>query len=817
MQWDAWGQDSYDGGYDGGYDSGYGADSWGGGCGAAGAGAGGHGAAAANNGAAGMAAGGFGGQGSQDQWSQNGGCGHWPQGGGGDAWAAASAQNGGDNWGADSWDGWFGGDGWWGGGGGGGKGGCAGGGGGGFAGGGGCGGGNDGGGVAYVYNPNTPEEQKLAATVPSCAKNQEKPEDPVDLFGDCMWFKDPKRPRIKSEDPAAGDPEKCREPMKVLAVALGGAALPQAPNTDLRDGLFAQAIKLLQALLSFRGEGNCPPLLRGRVISKAAHHPVWRGISPATVITQWLNSQALLGVFAHEALRSAFDLAERRFQAQFVCFLLRCANLEAMQPGADPVRLQWGTIYEWFPEMYHIRALLMHLRRRCWEDSRDRSRSRSRSRDRKKKKVEEKKEEEDETFDGVRFFLKGCGVLDEDNLTAYFSEFGEVTKCSLLKDRRSKKSRGMGFVVVKPLGEWEGKTATEDMVRRWILDETDAHTIGVQKFEVTEAAAKPKEDEDTKHQERVEERKRVREDREARTGRVEGEKKLVPSPWAAKWRQEMSERLNKDTVGPVPLDAPKVQMLCKALWREVVEQAARVGGDDVKEALNWLKNKQGSWAFLPAADLLLVVGEGMVGMTGDGVFLSEAKREPLRPQTANLPSGDSSQGGGAGGNSAASQAPAPGGANHRVFEGGVSDECKIFIGGLTNATSLEQITTYFTMYGRITDAVVMEDKVTGRPRGFAFVVFDKRSCVDKVIGDYGKHKIDGKWVDVKRATPLPGSGGPEGAGLQGGGGDAVMQDVQTPRQSAGGGGSSNFSRGPSNFSDGPSNFSDGPANYDPFA
>jgi len=48
----------------------------------------------------------------------------------------------------------------------------------------------------------------------------------------------------------------------------------------------------------------------------------------------------------------------------------------------------------------------------------------------------------------------------------------------------------------------------------------------------------------------------------------------------------------------------------------------------------------------------------------------------------------------------------------------------------------------------------MLDKVTGLPRGFAFVVFETVASLEKVINDT-THRIDGKWVEVKRAVPLP--------------------------------------------------------------
>eukprot|EP00929_Paragymnodinium_shiwhaense_P023465 TRINITY_DN14683_c0_g1_i2.p1 TRINITY_DN14683_c0_g1~~TRINITY_DN14683_c0_g1_i2.p1 ORF type:complete len:190 (+),score=28.22 TRINITY_DN14683_c0_g1_i2:452-1021(+) len=47
----------------------------------------------------------------------------------------------------------------------------------------------------------------------------------------------------------------------------------------------------------------------------------------------------------------------------------------------------------------------------------------------------------------------------------------------------------------------------------------------------------------------------------------------------------------------------------------------------------------------------------------------------------------------------------------------------------------------------------MKDRETGRSRGFGFVQFSGRDAVDKVMGEYSDHKVDGKWVEVKRCIP----------------------------------------------------------------
>ena len=73
-----------------------------------------------------------------------------------------------------------------------------------------------------------------------------------------------------------------------------------------------------------------------------------------------------------------------------------------------------------------------------------------------------------------------------------------------------------------------------------------------------------------------------------------------------------------------------------------------------------------------------------------------------------------------------------------------SDEGKLFIGGIAWDTSEETLTEYFTQYGQVTQAVIMREKPTGRPRGFGFVVFSDPSVLDRVLQE--RHTIDGRTV-----------------------------------------------------------------------
>lgn len=73
-----------------------------------------------------------------------------------------------------------------------------------------------------------------------------------------------------------------------------------------------------------------------------------------------------------------------------------------------------------------------------------------------------------------------------------------------------------------------------------------------------------------------------------------------------------------------------------------------------------------------------------------------------------------------------------------------SDQGKLFIGGISWETSEEKLKDYFGNYGEVVQTVIMTDKITGRPRGFGFVVFADPSILDRVLQD--KHTIDGRTV-----------------------------------------------------------------------
>lgn len=73
-----------------------------------------------------------------------------------------------------------------------------------------------------------------------------------------------------------------------------------------------------------------------------------------------------------------------------------------------------------------------------------------------------------------------------------------------------------------------------------------------------------------------------------------------------------------------------------------------------------------------------------------------------------------------------------------------SDQGKLFVGGISWETDEDKLREHFSNFGDVSQAIVMRDKLTGRPRGFGFVIFADPSVLDRVLQE--KHHIDTREV-----------------------------------------------------------------------
>jgi RNA recognition motif-containing protein len=78
------------------------------------------------------------------------------------------------------------------------------------------------------------------------------------------------------------------------------------------------------------------------------------------------------------------------------------------------------------------------------------------------------------------------------------------------------------------------------------------------------------------------------------------------------------------------------------------------------------------------------------------------------------------------------------------------DERKLFVGGLTWDITQEDLREYFSSFGNVLDCSIKHDPSTGRSRGFAFLVFDSKDIVEKILSQ-NEHFIKGRKIDPKTA------------------------------------------------------------------
>ena len=108
---------------------------------------------------------------------------------------------------------------------------------------------------------------------------------------------------------------------------------------------------------------------------------------------------------------------------------------------------------------------------------------------------------------------------------------------------------------------------------------------------------------------------------------------------------------------------------------------------------------------------------------------------------------------------------------------------KLYVGNLSFKTTEDELRSAFGQFGSVTDVYVAMDKMTGRPRGFAFVTMgtadEAKSAAEKMNGT----DLGGRQLTVHEARPkeersggFGGGGGGRGFGGGGGGGRGGDRD-----------------------------------------
>ncbi|OIW18979.1 hypothetical protein TanjilG_23756 [Lupinus angustifolius] len=85
------------------------------------------------------------------------------------------------------------------------------------------------------------------------------------------------------------------------------------------------------------------------------------------------------------------------------------------------------------------------------------------------------------------------------------------------------------------------------------------------------------------------------------------------------------------------------------------------------------------------------------------------------------------------------------------------EEYRCFIGGLAWATSDRKLKDAFDKFGKLIEAKVVVDKLSGRSRGFGFVTFGEKKAMEDAIDAMNGMDLDGRTITVDKAQPQQGS------------------------------------------------------------
>ncbi|MBA3763351.1 MAG: RNA-binding protein [Chthoniobacterales bacterium] len=99
---------------------------------------------------------------------------------------------------------------------------------------------------------------------------------------------------------------------------------------------------------------------------------------------------------------------------------------------------------------------------------------------------------------------------------------------------------------------------------------------------------------------------------------------------------------------------------------------------------------------------------------------------------------------------------------------------KLYVGNLSFNTTETDLQDLFAGAGPVQEVTLMQDKFTGKSRGFAFVTMTSDADAQKAISEFNGKTVEGRPLTVNEARPRearpPGGGGGYGGGGRSGGG-----------------------------------------------
>jgi len=95
---------------------------------------------------------------------------------------------------------------------------------------------------------------------------------------------------------------------------------------------------------------------------------------------------------------------------------------------------------------------------------------------------------------------------------------------------------------------------------------------------------------------------------------------------------------------------------------------------------------------------------------------------------------------------------------------------KLYVGNLAFQTTSQELQQLFAQAGTVESASVVEDRDTGRSRGFAFVEMSSPEEATSAIEQFNGKEVGGRALKVNEAKPRENRSGGGGRNFGGGGG-----------------------------------------------
>ena len=113
---------------------------------------------------------------------------------------------------------------------------------------------------------------------------------------------------------------------------------------------------------------------------------------------------------------------------------------------------------------------------------------------------------------------------------------------------------------------------------------------------------------------------------------------------------------------------------------------------------------------------------------------------------------------------------------------------KLFVGNLSFNTTEVDLQDLFAGAGNVKEAILMQDKFTGKSRGFAFVTMETDAEAEAATEKFNGYSLDGRALTVNEARPRTEGGGAGGGRSFGGGGGGGGGGFRGGSGGGGGGG-----------------------------